>query len=107
MLAGNDAPPKPKALTLYTYPQGKTQQVFTGHHNTVLATAFHPSGQWVASGGGDEKEVILWDVKTGEILSRLEGVGRTVWSVGFSDDGRYLSWGQTSYYTSPNDRGPL
>jgi WD40 repeat protein len=54
LLAGNDVPPKPKALTLYTYPQGQTQQVFTGHHNTVLATAFHPSGQWVASGGGDE-----------------------------------------------------
>ena len=107
LLAGNDAPPKPKALTLYTYPQGKTQQVFTGHHNTVLATAFHPSGQWVASGGGDEKEVMLWDVNTGEILSRLEGVGRTIWSVGFSDDGRYLSWGQTSHYTSSNDRGPL
>ncbi|MEE8297296.1 MAG: caspase family protein, partial [Hyphomicrobium sp.] len=68
---------------------------------------FHPSGQWVASGGGDQKEILLWHAGTGEILSRLEGGGRTIWAVGFSKDGRYVSWGHTSDYTSPNDRGPL
>jgi hypothetical protein len=27
--------------------------------------------------------------------------------VGFSPDGRYLSWGYTAVYTSPNRQGPL
>ena len=107
LLAGNLAPPKPKRLTLYAYPSGKKRQVFTGHHNTVIATAFHPSGQWVASGGGDQKEILLWQAQTGEILSRLEGKGRTIWSVGFSKDGRFMSWGYTQRSAFINKRGPL
>jgi hypothetical protein len=29
------------------------------------------------------------------------------YAVGFSSDGRYLSWGHTAVYTSPNHQGPL
>ena len=107
VVAGNISPPKPKRLTLFAYPSGKTQQLFTGHDNLVLATAFHPSGHWVASGGGDHKEILLWRVDNGEILSRLEGKGRTVYAVAFSKDGRFISWGQTSDFSSINNRGPL
>lgn len=107
LLAGNTGPPKPEALTLFTYPDGEVSRIFKGHRNAVLATAFHPSGQWIASGGGDHKEILLWQVQSGAILSRLEGEGQSVWAVGFSPDGRYLSWGHTSDFVSPNHRGPL
>lgn len=107
LLAGNTAPPKPEALTLFAYPEGKVRQIFKGHDNTVLATAFHPSGQWIASGGGDHKEILLWQPQSGQLLSRLEGQGQSIWAVGFSKDGRYLSWGHTSRFASPNRRGPL
>ncbi len=107
LLAGNLTPPKPKRLTVFAYPTGKVRQVFTGHQNLVMATAFHPSGEWVASGGGEYKEILLWNPSTGEILSRLGGKGRTIYAVGFSQDGRYLAWGQTLAYNSDNDRGPL
>lgn len=107
LLAGNTAPPKPDAITLFDYPNGKIRHVFKGHNNTVLATAFHPSGQWIASGGGDHKEMLLWQAQSGEVLSRLEGQGQSIWAVGFSTDSRYLSWGHTSRFTSPNRRGPL
>jgi WD40 repeat protein/type II secretory pathway predicted ATPase ExeA len=107
LLAGNFSPPQPERLTLLAYPNGKTEHVFTGHQNVVVATAFHPSGQWVATGGGEHKEILLWQVHTGEVLARLEGTGRTIYAVGFSPDGRYLSWGHTAVYTSPNRQGPL
>ncbi len=107
LLAGNLDPPKPKRLTVFAYPTGKVHRVFTGHQNLVIATAFHPSGKWVASGGGEYKEILLWNPNTGKILSQLGGRGRTIYAVGFSADGRYLSWGQTLKYTSPNNRGPL
>jgi len=107
VLAGNFAPPLPDRLTLFAYPSGKPDHVFTGHHNLVLATAFHPGGQWVATGGGEQKEILLWQARTGEVLARLEGKGRTIYAVGFSPDGRYLSWGQTAVYSSPNRQGPL
>ena len=107
LLAGNTAPPKPKTVTLFAYPEGTVRTRFQGHDNTVLATAFHPSGQWIASGGGDHKEILLWQASSGEVLSRLEGQGQSVWAVGFSADGRYLSWGHASRFASPNRRGPL
>jgi WD40 repeat protein len=107
LLVGNFSPPQPDRLTLLAYPRGKTERVFTGHQNVVVATAFHPSGQWVATGGGEHKEILLWQVHTGQVLARLEGTGRTIYAVGFSPDGRYLSWGHTAVYTSPNRQGPL
>jgi WD40 repeat protein len=107
LLAGNFSPPQPDRLTLLAYPSGKTERVFTGHQNVVVATAFHPSGQWVATAGGEHKEILLWQVHTGQVLTRLEGAGRTVYAVGFAPDGRYLSWGHTAVYTSPNRQGPL
>ncbi len=107
VVAGNFSPPKPKRVTVFAYPTGKTQRVFSGHDNLVIATAFHPGGRWIASGGGDHKEILLWRADTGEILSRLEGRGRTIYAVGFSNDGRFLSWGQTSSFSSINNRGPL
>jgi WD40 repeat protein len=107
LLVGNFSPPQPDRLTLVAYPSGTTERVFTGHQNVVVATAFHPSGQWVATGGGEHKEILLWQVHTGAVLARLEGTGRTIYAVGFSPDGRYLSWGHTAIYTSPNHQGPL
>jgi len=107
LLVGNFSPPQPDRLTLLAYPSGKTEHVFTGHQNVVLATAFHPSGQWVATGGGEHKEILLWQAHTGEVLARLEGTGRTIYAVGFSSDSRYLSWGHTAAYTSANRQGPL
>src|SRR5262249_57177906 len=86
---------------------GQVQRTFTGHDNLVIATAVHPSGQWVASGGGDDKAILLWDVHTGQILSRLASQGQTITAVGFTRDGQMISWGSTTRYTSDNDRGPL
>ena len=83
------------------------QRTFTGHDNLVIATAFHPSGQWVASGGGDDKAILLWDIHTGQVLSRLASQGQTITAVGFAPDGQTISWGHTTRYTSDNDRGPL
>jgi WD40 repeat protein len=107
IVAGNFTPPRPRHLTLFKFPEGKTHHLFTGHDNLVVATAFHPSGRWLASGGGDKKEILLWNTVNGEILSRLEGKGRTIDAVAFSRDDRFISWGQTSVFSSINDRGPL
>src|SRR4029434_9197121 len=75
LLTGNYSPPIPRQITLFAYPSGQVQHTFTGHDNLVIATAFHPSGQWVASGGGDDKAILLWDVHTRQILSRLARQG--------------------------------
>ena len=107
IVAGNFSPPKPKHVTLFDYPSGKTRHLFTGHDNVVIATAFHPGSAWLASGGGENKEILLWSATSGEILSRIEGGGGTINAVAFSRDGQFVSWGQTVDFVSTNNRGPL
>ncbi len=114
LITGNFTPPRPNQLdSIYLSKRKSLSSHFKGHDNLVIATAFHPNGQWVATGGGDHKEVLLWRANDGEILSRLEGRGRTIYAVGFSRDGRYISWGQTHNWDETrkilnlNDRGSL
>ena len=107
IIAGNFTPPIPKHLSLVAYPSGKTQVRFSGHGDLVAATAFHPSGRYIATGGGYHQNILLWSPHDGEILSRLEASGRTIFAAAFSKDGRFISWGQSKDFSSINNRGPL
>ena len=76
------------------------QLTYSGHDNAVYASAFSPDGHWVATGGGANYEIHLWDPHTGERRLgsdgqplRLGGQGQLVWSAGFSTDGRRIGWG--------------
>ena len=96
----------PKHITLYDYPAGTESYLFKEHNNIVLTTAFHPSRPWAVSGGGDDNEILLWHVATHDAFLDIKGQGRTVWTVGFVDN-HTLTWGQTSAFATPHDRGPL
>lgn len=85
---------------LLALPDGRELHRFTGHHNIVPATAFHPGGQLVATAGGSNHEIILWEPDNGEARYTLKGRGGPTWSVGFSRDGSSIGWGRevrTSY----------
>ena len=80
---------------------------YTKHDNIVLASAFSPDGSLVATGGGDNQEIHVWDPKTGETKAVLKGTGRPGWAVGFAADGRGIAWGNATASDNPIDRGPL
>jgi WD40 repeat protein len=64
-----------------------------GHTWNVRDVAFDPSGQFLASAGGDST-VRIWDVRTGEELVKLQPKhDGNATSVAFSPDGRYLASG--------------
>ena len=46
----------------------KLVKVETGHTNRVLSTAFHPTGNFVASGGNDSR-IVFWDIREETIPS--------------------------------------
>jgi WD40 repeat protein len=64
----------------------KPKTTLKGHSGSVNSVSFSPDGRLLASGGGDDT-IILWDVKSGEILKRLKGHSGHVTSVSFSPDG--------------------
>ena len=92
---------------IFSIPSGKSISRFTKHNNIVLATAISPDGTTAATGGGNDKEIWLWDVRTGREIKKLVGNGKSVFSVGFSKDGRSIAWGNTWEQESMFGNGPL
>ncbi|OQX23953.1 MAG: hypothetical protein BWK80_23375, partial [Desulfobacteraceae bacterium IS3] len=79
---------------VFSIPDGKKLLSFTKHENIVLATAISPDGRLAATGGGSDKEIYLWDIRTGEVKQKLVGKGKIIWSVVFGRDGRTVAWGK-------------
>ncbi|WP_350112499.1 WD40 repeat domain-containing protein [Nitrosomonas sp.] len=79
---------------IFAIPSGERLISFSGHQNTVLATAISPDGNTAATGGGNNSEIYLWDIRTGTIQQRLIGRGGSIWSAGFAGDGRSIAWGR-------------
>ena len=66
------------------------------HQGQVGSLAFSRDGRWMASGGGRDAQVILWDLANQmkrRALKPLSRVGPPVWALDFSPDGRWLAAG--------------
>lgn len=98
---------KPYDVRIRDVVSGNETAVHRGHDSLVLAVAISPDGRMVATGGGSNNEVRLWNPRTGKLVRALSGVGRAIWSVGFSKDGRSIAWGGTPAVGSPYAQAPL
>lgn len=73
---------------IYQNLRTKEQRVLNGHKDRVLAVAFEPSGELMATASRDQS-IRLWN-KQGELVTILNGHDRRVNDVTFSPDGRFL-----------------
>lgn len=88
---------------------GKDDIAYAKHDYAVLASAFSPDGSLVATGGGSNYAIHIWDPRTSETKGPpLKGTSRLVLSAAFSADSRQIAWGQTFRGTPDiNNHGPL
>jgi WD40 repeat protein len=96
-----------KPQIIWDMASGKRLQQPKHHDNVVIAAAISPDGRLVATGGGNNRKVHVWDIATGETRRMLVGDGASRWATGFSPDGSRIAWGSTSAYTTHNARGPF
>jgi WD40 repeat protein len=89
----------PENVRLWRMPEGKLVRRMAGHASKAFSAAFHPSGNFLATGA---KEVILWDVKSGLKVDQLNDSllsGKKVKSIVFSRDGSMLAFASEDKHT--------
>ncbi|MDT5156908.1 MAG: hypothetical protein QOC61_1768 [Acidobacteriota bacterium] len=100
-LSAQTAPTRPPRQTLKAQPVTKAQSVaaaghwrlkltLRGHTGAVYSAAFFPDGVRAAT-SGDDGSIRIWNVRTGRLLRKIEGLGGTVSDVAVSSDGRLLA----------------
>jgi len=91
LLAGTGS--TPNNVNIYDTTKNYTKITsFTKHTNAIQAVAFL-DGTTAVSGGGDNKEIYIWDIHTKKIHKKVVGAGKSVWSVGI--DREKIAWGNT------------
>lgn len=107
VLVGNNAFKGPFKCFVYTIPSGNKITSFTEHLNTVGATDISPDGKTAVTGGGEDEEIYLWDLTTGQVKQKMVGKGEEVCNVGFAKDGYSIAWGKKWSSASLFAHGPL
>ncbi len=95
----------PAYVTVYDASSNyKKLSTFEKHSNTTVAVNFLDENR-VLSGGGDNFEIYLWNRDDGEVIKKIEGEGRRMWSVGISGD--KIAYGTKFQYVSHNEKAKL
>jgi WD40 repeat protein/serine/threonine protein kinase len=74
-------------------PSPAAKATLKGHRPGVRAVCFAPNGRTLASGGGADGTVKVWDADKWFEVQPLAGHSSEVWSVAFSPDGKTLATG--------------
>ncbi|MDX2305475.1 MAG: caspase family protein [Microscillaceae bacterium] len=89
---------------VYDIPSGKLLKSFGKHNNTVVSSAFYGSNL-VATAGGDDNDIYIWNADTGETIRHMVGRGYTKRTVAFGTTNGKIAFGNT--WDGRNGAGPL
>ena len=91
LLTGSQFPPF--HAYVYSVPDGRKLLTFAEHATAISSVAIAPDGRTGVTVGIDANEILLWDVATGQVRQRLDTVGRAIYALGVSHDGRDVGFG--------------
>jgi WD40 repeat protein len=80
IVVGSQKDEKQESAHVYAIPSGEKLGMFKQHTNTVLSVAIF-GNDLVATSGGNEREIYLWNINTFEPIACFKGKGKPVWKV--------------------------
>lgn len=83
-----------KITFVYAIPSGSKISSFIKHNDTVLASAFYGS-DLIATTGGENKDIYLWNANSGAVEKHMAGKGKSVWAAAFGE-GLQVEFGQSN-----------
>ena len=86
---------------------GMMKVPFVHNSNTVTAVCTTADGKFAATCGGDQREIYVWNPANGKIVARLSGVGKGVYGIGWSRDGKMIGWGTKKKADKEDEDAPL
>lgn len=89
---------------VYAIPSGEKLLTFDRHNSSVISCAIH--GDMVATAGGQDREIFIWDINTGDVIAEFKGNGKRVWEVG-ALSGYKVALGNYTTGTFINNTGEL
>ena len=82
-----------KLVRLWNVENGNLVRAYAGHNEIeAYAIAVSPDGRWLASAGTD-KQILVWDLSSGELKHRIEGQPFPVTALAFSPGSATLASG--------------
>ncbi|WP_299465786.1 caspase family protein [uncultured Microscilla sp.] len=94
-----------KYQNIYSVPSADLLSSITKHKYATGAAFWGATGKYMATGGGDDKEVYVWNTQTGKVVSHVKGKGKPKYNVGFARKGSKVAFGNT--WKSGSNKGPL
>lgn len=74
---------------------------FGYHTNAVSAISAAPfgkfdgtTGNYMASAGGDDKNILVWNTNTGDVVRNFVGKGKSVFGIGINEESGSIAFGQ-------------
>jgi len=97
----------PRNINIYKTNKYTLFSTFKKHADLTKAVEFiEIEGKtYAVSGGGNNKEIYIWDIATKRVKTKIEGAGEAVWSIGIGINGDSVAWGSKFNYIGINNRG--
>jgi WD40 repeat protein len=83
------------------------ERLLMEHNNTISGIAVSPDMKTVSSTGGNDGEILVWDLATKRLYCRLAGEGRTIFGLAWMREGPELAFGRIGHKAPTDSQFPL